>query len=509
MSEKWYRIILGAAFLVLITIPYLAGFSASSSQEQFGGFLMNPIDGHSYLAKMQQGYNGSWRFKLAYTSEAGNGAFLFLFYLGLGHLGRITQLPLIFVFHAARILSAVWLFNLIEKLMRDLFKENQMVRTGMILALIGSGLGWSAVLAGLFTSDFWVAEAYPFLSAYTNPHFCLGIGIMVFSLLSNNQDRWGRNLIAGILLGIVQPFGVVIIGLVKVIEAIIKIYQEKIRLRDLVKSPWFWSVGLFCLGGGLVLLYQFWAILSDPILVQWHQQNITPKPSIFDLILSFSPCLILAIVGMERAWKSEPGKRLVIWMVIGLGLVFIPWSLQRRFLTGLFFPLSALSVFGLEVLAEKISMKFRIGVIILLFLAVPTNLVILASGFQAVAVRDAKIFLDAGLKDGLTWLEENAEDDALILADAETGLFIPSLTGRRVIYGHPFETIQAGVKEAQVENFFYQEQTVERYGRALDNFKAEYILAGDGQSESLHRWLDDNLLVVYQSGKYRIYEVWK
>ena len=226
MSSKRYLGILTLAILLLISLPYVVGFISGNSSSQFGGFLINPVDGHSYLAKMQQGYRGEWKFTLPYTAESGDGAFLFLFYIILGHLGRITQIPLIYLFHGARALSAVWLLFVVYKTLQQLHgKDHPATKIGFPLVALGSGLGWLAVLAGAFTSDMWVAEAYPFLSMYTNPHFSLGLGLMVQSLLPGNRENIFMNLILGLLLAIVQPFGVVIICLVKIIDGAIKVFQ--------------------------------------------------------------------------------------------------------------------------------------------------------------------------------------------------------------------------------------------------------------------------------------------
>ncbi|MCK4961839.1 MAG: hypothetical protein KAS19_05105, partial [Anaerolineales bacterium] len=37
----------------------------------FSGFLINPMDGFSYLAKMRQGAEGSWLLHLPYAPEPG------------------------------------------------------------------------------------------------------------------------------------------------------------------------------------------------------------------------------------------------------------------------------------------------------------------------------------------------------------------------------------------------------------------------------------------------------
>ena len=175
MPEKRVILIISCLVILLITIPYIYAFQEDSTEYAFGGFLINPTDGHSYLAKMQLGYQGGWKFVLPYTAESGEGAYLFLFYIGLGHLARIVNLPLLAVFHIARVIGAIFLLWVLKIYFRSVFKEPKMQTLGFSIAALGSGVGWLAVVFGSFTSDFWVAEAYPFLSKYTNPHFSLGL----------------------------------------------------------------------------------------------------------------------------------------------------------------------------------------------------------------------------------------------------------------------------------------------------------------------------------------------
>lgn len=489
----------------MISAPYMIGFQTEPSQGKFGGFLINPIDGHSYLAKMQQGFRGDWKFTLPYTAEPGEGAYLFSFYLFLGHLGRITHLPLLVVFHGARLLSAAWLIFVIFDMLRELYGKANLLRAGFLLAVVGSGMGWLAALAGAFTSDFWVAEAYPFLSMYTNPHFSLGMAIMIHSLLPRQQDRWLPALLSGLLLGLIQPFGVVIIGLVKVIGGAVKALGGDIKPKDLLKERWIWSVLAFCMAGGAVIAYQFWAILRDPVLSQWHGQNITARPAPLDLVVSLSPCLILSLVGLRKAWNCDAGRSLVIWGGACLALVFIPWSLQRRFLTGIFFPLAGLSVFGAQWLADRIPLQFRRWMIVVLFLAVPTNLIVLAGGLQALSEQDPAIFISRDLAESLDWINGNAEEDALVLASAEDGLYIPSLTGRRVIYGHPFETVKANLERDLLNQIYLGAPESNQYAGVLDGRGVDYVLIRADQAPGFDGWLEANWQLIFTVGKANIY----
>jgi hypothetical protein len=505
MSDKRYLVILLFVILLLISLPYLVGFLADNTDYRFGGFLMNPIDGHSYLAKMQQGFRGEWKFRLPYTADPGEGAYLFLFYILLGHIGRITQIPLIYVFHAARIISAAWLFIMISHLLGAVIRDIRYSRIGLFLAFVGSGLGWIAALFGAFTSDLWVAEIYPFLSAYTNPHFSLGLGIMVWVMLPKNREKIIENLIGGILLGIIQPFGVVIIGLVKIINGALISIKEKIPAKSLIQARWAWALIGFCIAGGSILIYQLFAILTDPILVQWNDQNITMKPSIIDLMISLSPCLVLAGIGARVAWKEDLGKTLVLWSSICLGLVFIPWSLQRRFLTGLFLPLAGLSVYGLQWIRENSALKLNHLVILTVFLAVPTNLIVITSGLQAISLKDQAVFIDQNLSEGLSWISENSDQNALVLTNEENGLYVPSLTGRRVVYGHPFETIQAEKELKWLQDLFNDNQDLQFYYEILDEKGVDYVLLDQSLQGNLEEYLVEHWTLTFQSNHVRIY----
>ena len=216
MFERRLPFLISVIVIVLIVVPYLYAFQMNNTESVFGGFLINPIDGHSYLAKMQQGFRGEWKFVLPFTAEAGSGAYLFLFYLGLGHLGRILNLPLLVVFHSFRILGSIMLLGTLYLFNTKIFDERRHQNLGFAICVLGSGLGWITVFTGMFTSDFWVAEAYPFLSMYTNPHFSIGLALMILALMPGRKLSVVSELALGLGLGIIQPFAVVIVLIVKV-----------------------------------------------------------------------------------------------------------------------------------------------------------------------------------------------------------------------------------------------------------------------------------------------------
>jgi hypothetical protein len=559
-----HRLVIVAALLAAGTMPYLLAFGLSGTDHVFGGFLLNPIDGNTYLAKMQMGYSGQWRFHLPYSAEAGDGAFLFGFYIAAGHLARLMGLPLVAVFHLLRAASGVLLALVVMSfLARALVDRPGLARTAAWLALFGSGMGWLVVFAGLLPSDLWVAETYPFLSMYANPHFPLGLALLLWGLrgtleggqpdgglqpswltfvgvkdgsrvvsetyLQNNPpgqalaalNHWqpatrkpirlarGARLallaVDGLLLAIILPFGVVVLAVIVV----------GVAAWQWLESRWLdWqSLAALLVPGGLFLIYQYWAVLSDPVLASWNAQNITPAPAPWDFLLSLSPVLPLAVAGgvimLGRGRGAELRNPLLraclVWAVAGAVLVYLPFPLQRRFMLGYYLPLAVLAMWAIDWLTARLRGSPRWPLRAAFALALPTNLIVLVLALFGVFTRAPELYLtraEAGLLD---WLRRETPPGALVLASPEMGLYIPAHTGQRVIYGHPFETVDA-LEEEKLVNAFYQGDfdptAVERF---LVERGVDYIIVGE--RERLLGELPNltHLPVAFEQGEDRIY----
>jgi hypothetical protein len=227
---------------------------------------------------------------------------------------------------------------------------------------------------------------------------------------------------------------------------------------------------------------------------------------VWDLIISFSPVILLAIPGGYLTWKDGivNSRTLLLWAVLGILLLYFPWSLQRRFILGYMIPLAGLAAIGLDQLIVKNRRLAFVVVCLLILLIIPTNLMIILGGIQAVKIREPKILLSQEEVDGLKWLASNTSQDALIMASPQMGLFIPAYTGRRVIYGHPFETIKAGEMEKAVLNFFGGDQIVDSNPFYSD---LDYIFYGSRERELGKLEIRPEYRVVYSSGDMHIYKV--
>src|SRR5260370_7385836 len=104
---------------------------------------------------MREGWEGEWAWRHRSTAESGPFAYLFMFWILLGHLAAILHLPLIAVFHLARVgaafalMGSAWLFI-------SHFIEDRSARR-FAFFFVAFGLGLALVIQPL---------AHPF----TSPH---------------------------------------------------------------------------------------------------------------------------------------------------------------------------------------------------------------------------------------------------------------------------------------------------------------------------------------------------
>lgn len=443
--------------LLFITAPYIYAVLAGDSEFRFGGFLLNPIDGNSYLAKMSLGYEGGWKFQLPYTAEPGEGAYLFLFYIFLGHLSRWTGIEPILMFHFFRIGGSILLLHSLGRFIRKEYIDYDLPVLHWVLALIclGSGLGWLAALLGGFTMDFWVAEAYPFLSMYSNPHFPIGLALLLlyFSDMWRQFEffRWLLMSVYGLLLAIILPFGIVVAGVVTALAVTVACF----RSRKLIGFPHLSAL----IPGGFLLIYQYWATLRDPVLFGWNAQNITSSPPLWDFFLSMSPALLVGLFGIYLIKKTATTKLpaiSTIWLISAVVLAYYPFALQRRFLLGVFIPIGILASVGLFELAHRKVARFKRFFSALILVSILTNVLIIAGGISAISEKNPNIYLYAGEYSALAWMEKQSHEKPVIFASPETGLIIPAYSGWRVYYGHPFETVDAENHEQETYQVLQQ-----------------------------------------------------
>ncbi len=485
ISPLW-RWAIGWAVVVMLlsVVPYLLALGLTPPGWHFAGFLVNPYDGHSYLAKMRQGFEGDWLFHLAYTPEPHEGAFIFTFYLALGHLARLTGLPLIIVFHLTRLAAGFILLLTAFRFVCLVTPHAQERRLAFMLLCTASGLGWLGAMFNAFPIDLWVPEAFVPYSLFANPHFPLAIALMLVILQiviqPRREERGETNILlpsprlasllstalAGLALALILPFALLTMWAILVVYLGWRFYA--IRNTHYI-MPEIWQTLAVILASAPVIGYDYWVSTHNPVLAGWSAQNLTPAPSVLNLAWGYGLVGLLAIVGgwliVRRGLKTETtGEGLVLlWAVTTLLLVYFPFfDLQRRLINGLHIPLCILAAIGLTRWLNG-RIKPHYGRLI-------TNLVVTSGALGTLFVwglpllgllqspirseTSALFFYRDSESAAFDWLRENIKPNDLILASPRLGMFVPGQTGGRVFYGHPFETIQAKNKKAMVEAFY-------------------------------------------------------
>jgi hypothetical protein len=486
VSKREQRWAIAVALLVVTAscLPYLAAWLLAPDGTHYTGLLINHYDGHSYYAKMQQGARGDWLFHLPFTPEPYDGVFVYTFYLALGHLSGALHLPVPVVYHAARVVTSFFLLLVSYHFVARFVLRVPSRRLAFLLIAISSGLGWLAAPFGLVTADLWVAEAFTFLSILTNPHFPLTIALMLLSFMAVLDAGSGtpplRRLVGSTLLGlalaIVQPLAIPIVG------AVLGVYLAMLALH-LHRIPWPLMLVAAVIGAGAapVLLYDLYAYRTNPALVAWAAQNVTPSLPAWDYALGYGLVLLLAIPGaltvLQR--RSPVDIFLLSWAGAVLILLVLPVALQRRFITGFHVPLALLAAIGLErVLLPRLPHRSRtLATAVIVAATTLTNIFVPLVSVVAVARGQPPLVIPEAQVAALDWLRANTTWTDTVLAPPDVAHLVPSWAGNRVVYGHPFETIDADKKKAVVEAFFEPTTTRTTRSRIVERYGVRYLLA--------------------------------
>ena len=521
-NKEWRWVALVAlALMIVSSLPYLVAWAATPEGARFTGLLVNPLDGHSYIAKMRQGLDGSWRFRLAFTPESQDGAYLFLLHLALGHLARWTGSRLIWVYHGARVLAGVGLLVTAYRFILFLGGDWAQRRLALLLLTISSGLGWLAAPLGYMSADLWVPEAFVFYSIMDTLHFPLAITLMLVVLMAlahpDQRPDWRRGLVASgasVGLSVVQPFGVIpVYAALTVWLALRWLRDRQVELR---RIGWTTAAGLT---GVVYPLYGLLAIQADSALATWSLQNQTPSPPLWDWLLSFGLLTALAAPGavLTARCRSDGDLLALAWLIAaGVGM-YAPLALQRRLALGLQVPLALLAAVGWQqVIRPRLQVRLRKPLITALAaLSALTNLFLMTMFILGALAGEPRFYLSEGEWQALVWLREKVSHDQVVLCAPQTGMFVPAWAGQRVVYGHPFETVDAKRREAQVEAYWSGKMDTAEQESFLQKNGVKYVLVGPRELDigrwtpDIGRWTSDigHWKRVFEAGDVKVYEV--
>jgi hypothetical protein len=214
-------------------------------------------------------------------------------------------------------------------------------------------------------------------------------------------------------------------------------------------------------------------------LAAWSAQNLTPSLPPWNYALGYGLILLLAIGGIGIAVRRRESADLFLlsWAGSVAVLLYVPFALQRRFITGLHVPLTLLAAIGLEqIVWPRLRVRRRALVtgLIVGFSAL-TNLFVLLVAVVGVAQGQSPLVMTLDEADACAWLGEHTPWTDTVLTQPESGQFVPAWAGNRVVYGHPFETIEAEAKREESAYFFSPDATVTERRALLDLYGVRYV----------------------------------
>lgn len=288
LSKREIGVVIGIAVVVLTasSIPYALGYCCAPEGLEFGGFVVDLDDSLSYVAAMQQGISGGWRYLVLFTPEDHPGAYLHTFYLALGKLSALLGLSPLQMYHAGRLACGLVLL-VTAYIFLSLFLESREKRmVAYLLVCFSSGLGWvvlltgSTTLAGLSPLDFWLMDAYTFFTILTFPHSAAAVTLLLlFLTLALRHIETSRlwTLILGIVsllcLCMIHPFTALLVdGILLVYWVFLTIHRKTVPVREGL------AFAIWVLVPLPLIAYYYSAFIGDPVLMNWSAQNILPSP---------------------------------------------------------------------------------------------------------------------------------------------------------------------------------------------------------------------------------------
>ena len=210
LAEWRLPLVVGLALAVLTAIPYVYAYAVQPNGQVFVGFFYLWDDATTYLAKMREGWEGLWAWQNRYTTESSPPAYLFLFWIVLGHIAALTNLPLVVVFHLARVAGAIALMAGAWLFISHFIEDRAARRFALFFVAFGLGLGlvlWALghpVVFGNQTEalDLRMPELSAFYSVLALPHFAWSAVFAAFGVALTLKAIQRGSLVLGGLAGL-------------------------------------------------------------------------------------------------------------------------------------------------------------------------------------------------------------------------------------------------------------------------------------------------------------------
>ena len=461
------------AVLTLSSIP--PGYRLS-------GLTYNVTDVYVYLSWMRQAADGHFFLRNLFTTEPQVGHGFNLFFFALGTIARITHLPLLTVFHLARITFGTALLMAVYGFTSFWLKDPRSRRIALLVVGLSSGLGW--IFRGLKDMDApvdtWQPEAITFLSVHCNPLFAFSLLLMVGSVhllyRYTFTREWRYAVGAGILIMIlanVHTYDLIALAIGWASFSAYRMCRRDFR-------PLIGGLTAAAVAAPLVA-YQAYFYMTEPVF-QARAAVPTLSPNFTRYLLGYGFLIPLGLLGVYCSVRERRDTSLLVfWALAGLIAAYLPVQFQRKLIMGTHIPLSILATLGMLYLGRTVPKKLRLDLpVMLLALTIPSNLLFLWRDFAAARHSPPSIVSPAprvlpSQNEFFAFVRRNTDREDVILVPPWLGLAIPAHTGRRVYCAHWAETIDY-VAKAEESLAFYASMTDQDRIEFLRQRRIRYVV---------------------------------
>lgn len=521
MPRSDIKFILGfsLALILLASAPYLYGYLTTPQNQTFTGFgLYSWVDTPVYYGYIEQIKQGHFLLQDMHTSEPQK-PFFNVFWLTLGLLAKIFNLSPALAFHLTKLILVPILVYSLFIFLRLFVIHRVKLKVALIFLTMASGFGiifWNQLpFPYNYLWDFSIPETTIFQSIYSSPHFIaswiliiLSFYFLISGYLKNRNTAIIKAGFAALILTQFHPFYALLLITVPTVYAFILYLKEK-NNGHLIK----WLIfEVFMVPSILYYLY-----LQSDAVFNLRSQNLMLSPPPLTIILAFGATFFMAAGGLALVFKKYAQSKawlfIVVWFFTNLFLLYAPVPFQRRLIEGWMVPLGLLALLALNEflpqmtkLKEKyIALVFFTGAAIFLFSL--SNMVIWKMSFDFYQNKTSHLYLTGDEISAFDWIKNNASDQTVFLTNNFVdGNLLPAMTGKKVFWGHGFETVNFNQKTDLINKLFSSDDTNEQIA-ILKNNKITHLFWNIGLANQFNPETKPFLTRVFANQVIQIYEI--
>jgi hypothetical protein len=471
-------LIAGALLFVAGSPPFLYAWLSTPPDRVYTG-LMFDVPDHAQYWSWVTASRDSLFIANTMTPEPNAPIFMNLMMWSLAQVQRATGLTFAGLFQLWRLLACVILGVAIVMAFRALVPDRAQRGAAYVLAILGSGFGWTLVAAkylrGLadvpFPLDLYVVEPNTFFASFAYPYLALAQGLLLATLFGawrvHRDGHWhGYVLAVGSAIGLACTHAYDLVTVYAVLGAF-----WLFRLARTRTLPRRLAVAILAVGvaSGPIALYYQTLTAADPlwraILAQYANAGVW-TPRFFHLVVLMGLPLLLAAPSVPRALRSDgPEAFVATWALVGLGLIYLPVVFQIKMLTAWQFPIAILGAHTwhahlwpwlsrLRPAGSRMAERRLMPLALLIALVVPTSLYLYVWRFMELGRHERPYYLHRDELAALEWLADHSGPQDVVLAPLEIGQFVPNYGETRAFVAHWAMTNQFFDRRDAATRFF-------------------------------------------------------